>query len=332
MSRIAIWIDRPGEVMLDERIKIVPLFSGSSGNSVFLRFGRTRVLIDVGRSTKQIVAALEQIGEDPTQVDGVLITHDHSDHLSGLDVFVRKFGIHVYASEATWRGIHMSEAKPHAEALDHVIEPWRSFSIGEVEITPFPTPHDARGSLGYRLSALGKTVSVATDLGHFSEDVRRAVTGSEAVLIEANYNYDMLISGPYPWSLKRRVGGDRGHLCNRDCAEAIRYLYDSGTRHFILGHLSQENNSPTVARNEITDYLTQYNLIAGEHFSMTVANRYCPTEPLVLEVAERFDYEDTPLADLIDIEAVPPTDRCVLNSDTAAGIFGPELKGLGEAT
>jgi phosphoribosyl 1,2-cyclic phosphodiesterase len=319
-------------MMLDEIIRIVPLFSGSSGNCVFLRFGHTRILIDVGRSAKQIVAALEQIGENPAHVDGILVTHDHSDHLSGLDVFVRKFGIHVYASTETWRGIHMCEAKPHAEALDHVIEPWRSFSIGEVEITPFPTPHDARGSLGYRLSALGKTVSVATDLGHFSDDVRRAITGSEAVLIEANYNYDMLISGPYPWSLKRRVGGDRGHLCNRDCAEAIRYLYDNGTRHFILGHLSQENNSPTVARNEITEYLTQYDLIAGEHFSMRVANRYCPTEPLVLEVAERLDYEDTPLSDLINRDRTPLSDLMNRDRSPLADPLRPELPGLGEPT
>ena len=291
-----------GEKMTDEWIKIVPLFSGSSGNSVFLRFGNTRLLIDVGRSAKQIVGALEQIGENPNKLDGILITHDHTDHMSGLDVFIRKFAVGAYASEDTWRGIRRAEMKSHSEFLDHVIQPWESFSIGEVEITPFPTPHDAKGSLGYRLSAYGKTVSVATDLGHFSEDVRRAVTGSQAVLIEANYNQEMLISGPYPWSLKRRVGGQTGHLCNSDCAEAIRYLYDNGTRHFILGHLSRENNSPTVARKEISEYLSRHNLIAGEHFSMMVANRYFPTEPLVLEFAERPDYGDTPMEALFDKE------------------------------
>jgi hypothetical protein len=106
-------------------------------------------------------------------------------------------------------------------------------------------------------------------------------------LIEANYNHEMLINGTYPWPLKRRVSGDRGHLCNSDCAEAIRCLFETGTRHFILGHLSQENNSPIVARKEIEAYLSEYSLRAGEHFSMVVANRYYPTEPLILNVSER---------------------------------------------
>lgn len=282
-----------GEFMSIPPIKIVPLFSGSSGNSVWMRFGDTRILIDLGRTAKQISEAIEQIGDHPSRIDGIMITHDHTDHMSGLDVFVRKYGIHVYASEQTWNGLRMNERKPHSEVLDHVIEPWRSFRVGAVDIMPFPTPHDAKGSLGFRFSAFGKTVSIATDLGYFSEDVRKAITGSEAVLIEANYNYDMLINGPYPWPLKRRVNGQNGHLCNRDCAEAIRYLFDSGTRHFILSHLSQENNSPTVARNEIEDYLNQHNLRSGEHYSMTIANRYCPTEPLILEAAKSFSEDES---------------------------------------
>lgn len=267
-------------------VKITPLYSGSSGNSIFIQFGKTRLLVDIGRSAKQIVEALEGIGEHPEWIDAILITHDHVDHLSGLDVFVRKYGIHTYATRETWRGIRLNQKKPHSESLDHVIEPLERFSIGGIEVLPFPTPHDAKGSVGYRFLGLGKTISVATDLGHFSDEVRSGLAGSEVVLIEANYNYDMLINGSYPWPLKKRVNGSHGHLCNSDCADAIRCLFESGTRHFILGHLSQENNSPSVARNEIESRLKEYSLLSGEHFSLTVANRYCPTNPIVLMVAE----------------------------------------------
>lgn len=272
--------------MSSECVKIIPLYSGSSGNSIFIQFGKTRLLVDVGRSTKQIVEALEGIGEQPDWMDAILITHDHIDHLSGLDVFVRKYGIHTYATQGTWRGIRYNQKKPHSEVLDHIIEPLQSFFIGDIEVLPFPTPHDAEGSVGYRFRGLGKTISVVTDLGHFSDEVRSALSGSEVVLIEANYNHEMLINGSYPWPLKKRVSGTHGHLCNSDCAEAIRLLFDSGTRHFILGHLSQENNSPSVARREIETYLSEHSLTAGEHFSLTIANRYCPTNPIVLMVAE----------------------------------------------
>jgi phosphoribosyl 1,2-cyclic phosphodiesterase len=143
--------------MSAENITIIPLFSGSSGNCVFIRFGDTRILVDIGRTTKQIVEALEQIGEDPTLIDAVLITHDHSDHICGLDVFVRKYGVHTYAASSTWSGIRFCQKKPHAELFDHVIEPWESFSVGSVEIMAFPTPHDAQGSCGYRLRRISVT-------------------------------------------------------------------------------------------------------------------------------------------------------------------------------
>lgn len=268
--------------MSSDVFRIIPLFSGSSGNAVFISFAGTKILIDAGRSCKQIIDALGQVGESAERLDAIFITHDHSDHLSGLDVLVRKYNHHTYATAMTWRGIRNAQKKPHAEELDHVIEPWKKLKVGCVDVTPFPTPHDAKGSVGYRFESKGRSFALVTDIGHFSEDVKRAVTGTEAVLIEANYNKDMLFSGPYPWILKKRVDSDYGHLCNADCAKAVAYLLENGTQHIILGHLSQENNSPSVARREVMDYLLEKGFLNAPPFSLTLANRHYPSPPIVL--------------------------------------------------
>ena len=263
-------------------IQMVPLYSGSSGNAVFLQFDGTRVLVDVGCSTKSIVSALEQIGQNPSAIDAVFITHDHSDHMKGLDVFVRKFGIPIYATENTWRGIYAAQKKPHPVELDHVIIPGEPFKIGHVRVLPFSTPHDAAGSVGFRYTYKDHSIAIATDMGHFSDPVREALIGCEAILIEANYDHDMLWNGPYPWPLKKRVDGQDGHLCNTDCAKAVCCLFLSGTKHFVLGHLSQENNSPSTAEKEIVSALNALSAVRGEQYFLSVANRYYPSDPVIL--------------------------------------------------
>lgn len=270
---------------MNNYIQMIPLYSGSSGNSIFLQFENIRILVDVGCTTKSIVTALEQVGEDPSQIDAILITHDHSDHMKGLDVFVRKYGNPIYATKLTWRGIHAAEKKPHAAELDNIIFAGESFFVGDVEIVPFSTPHDAQGSCGYRFFYQGRSMAVATDLGHFSDDVRAAIAGSEVVLIEANYDHDMLWNGEYPWYLKKRIDGEMGHLCNSDCAAAVSFLYHNGTKHFVLGHLSKENNMPMIAEKEILRVMDNVAAVRGEHYFLSVANRYYPTEPVILYAA-----------------------------------------------
>ena len=282
-------------MIVNHCIQMIPLYSGSSGNAAFVQFEGTRFLVDVGCTAKSIVSALEQVGQNPFSIDAILITHDHSDHIKGLDVFVRKYGIHIYATEHTWRGIHAWQTKPHPEELDHVILPGVTFSVSHVDILPFSTPHDAAGSVGFRFFCDGRSISVATDLGHFSEEVKNAVVGSEAIMIEANYDRDMLWNGSYPWPLKKRVDGEWGHLCNLDCADAVIYLYQNGTKHFVLAHLSQENNSPMTAEKEIVRAMEGQSAIRGEHYFLTVANRYCPSEAVVLRMVseETVIYGDT---------------------------------------
>jgi len=267
---------------VDNYIQMIPLYSGSSGNSIFVQFEGVRILVDVGCSTKSIVSALEQVGQNPSAIDAILITHDHSDHMKGLDVFVRKFGKPIYATEHTWRGIHGAQKKPHTEALDHMIVSGESFFVGQVEIIPFSTPHDAEGSCGFRFFYQGRSMAVATDLGHFSDEVREAVVGSEVVLIEANYDHDMLLNGEYPWYLKKRIDSEMGHLCNSDCAKAVCYLYHNGTKHFVLGHLSKENNMPMIAEKEILRVMDNESAVRGKNYFLSVANRYYPTEPVIL--------------------------------------------------
>ncbi len=271
---------------MNQCIQMIPLYSGSSGNSVFIQFDDVRILVDAGCTTKSLAAALEKVGQNAAEIDAVLITHDHSDHIKGLDVFVRKYGCRIYATKGTWRQIRYCEKKPHDPSLDYVIEEGEPFTVKGVKVLPFPTPHDADGSVGYRFFYKDRSISVATDLGYFSEDVKNAVVGSEAILIEANYDRDMLWNGSYPWPLKKRVDGDNGHLCNLDCADAVCFLYRNGTKNFVLGHLSQENNTPMTAEKEIVRAMENIEAIRGESYYLSVANRYYPSEPIVLRVSE----------------------------------------------
>jgi len=267
----------------NKNIRLVPLFSGSSGNSTLLECEGTRILIDIGRTCKQISEALYAVGSEPTALDAIFITHDHSDHISGVDVFIRKYGIPVYATEGTWRGMHAVERKPHDITLDHVMEEGSEVTIGDVCVRSFATPHDAYGSCGYKFtSASGMSVAIATDLGTVTEEIYNTLLGSTAVLLEANYDYHMLWEGPYPYPLKKRVNSNHGHLCNDDCARTIYSLYQNGTRHFILGHLSQENNHPMVAERTIQMVMSEAHLTRDEDYTLTIAKRHTPTEPLLL--------------------------------------------------
>ncbi len=264
-------------------IKVIPLYSGSSGNAVFVKMNEIRLLVDAGVSAKALTEGLTQVGESPENLDAILITHDHSDHIRGLDVFIRKYGIPTYATSAVWQGIRRAEKKAHVPELDHVIQGDQLFQIDDLRIFPFSTPHDARGSVGYRFFYADYSVAVATDLGHYSDNVAKALAGSDIVYIEANYDKDMLWNGPYPWHLKKRVDGERGHLCNLDCAAAIYHLYQQGTRQFILGHLSQENNSPRVAEQTVKSAMAAMGLEMGKDFHLAVANRFYPTSAVSID-------------------------------------------------
>lgn len=267
---------------LSQTITITPLFSGSSGNAILVSSSDTLVLVDAGMNCKKIVEALNIVRINPFDLSAILITHDHSDHISGLDVFTRKFSIPIYATKDTWSGIHAAEKKPHLPSLDNEVIPEQEFRIGNLGITAFSTPHDTSGSCGYCFSTGAHKAAIATDIGYMTPTVFDHLLGCEGILLEANYDKDMLWNGEYPYYLKKRIDGNYGHLCNDDCASTVAALCRAGTRHFILGHLSKENNLPQVAERTVIRALQDEDLVRDRDFTLRVANRYVPTEPLVI--------------------------------------------------
>lgn len=227
-------------------IKFCSLFSSSSGNCTFVSTGRTNILIDAGVSGRRIEQALKAIDEDISNVDAMLVTHEHSDHIKGLGVLSRRHNIPIYANEATWGKLGSSIGQIR-EANIKRFETKKVFEINDCTILPFPTPHDAVLSSGFNIFVSEMKLTIATDIGHISKELLGYLRGSTMLMLESNHDVDMLKAGSYPYHIKRRIMGDLGHLSNEMAGKVIAYLAEEGTKLFILGHLSQENNFPKLA-------------------------------------------------------------------------------------
>jgi len=234
--------------------KIYSLYSGSGGNSTFIRVGDSRILIDAGKSARALCRALTEIGEDVSQIDAIFITHEHSDHVSALEVLSKKHRIPIHITEASACAF---DKLPTPALLDNLCRHEIGFceQVGEMKVSSFRTPHDSRMSVGYRIEFKDDgrdcAIGFATDIGYVSDEIRENLTGCQAVVIESNHDVDMLMNGPYPRELKMRVASKRGHLSNAECAEFACELAQSGTAAFMLAHLSKENNEPTFALDEV---------------------------------------------------------------------------------
>ena len=260
-----------------------PLYSGSSGNALFCQYGETRLLIDAGKSGKTIEDALNGIGADIRTISGVLITHEHSDHISGAGVLARKYHLPIYATRETWWAMKDKIGKIPPD-MRREIAAGRDFYLGDIGVVPFSIPHDAADPVGFRLYGGGVSVSTATDLGFFSDEVRANVAGSTLVLLESNHDPDMLRANPhYTAALKARILGDHGHLSNEACADALLSLIMAGTSNVILGHLSGENNTPTLARKVSVKMLEQEGIREGVDMSLQVALRDEPGSVYILK-------------------------------------------------
>lgn len=251
-----------------------PLYSGSSGNSTLLEGGGARVLIDAGLPGKMIERALSEAGVEPHTIDAIVITHEHSDHIRGVGVLSRRYGLPIYANEGTWRAMNgqLGAIKP---ANIRIFETGRDFYIKALNILAFATPHDAAEPVGYSFSAAGRKVSVMTDIGHINNNLLCAVEGADLLLIEANHDVPMLQAGSYPYTLKRRILSDKGHLSNENAGKALAKLYLRGVRNAILGHLSRENNCEQLCMETVRAALRLED-IPDEEFRLAMAYRDRP--------------------------------------------------------
>lgn len=254
-------------------MKFCPLYSGSSGNALFVQYGGTRLLIDAGKSGKMITEALDMIGVDPNTLDGVLVTHEHSDHIAGVGVLARKYKLPVYATSATWDAMAEKVGKV-PEGCRRTFDTFSDFYLGDIGVVPFSIPHDAADPVGYRLWGGNVSIATATDLGYFPRTVRDAVVGASLVLLESNHDPAMLrMNSRYSERLKQRILSNRGHLSNEACADALLQLVEGGTQHVILGHLSGENNTPALAHRVSEERMRREGVRLGEDLFLDVARR-----------------------------------------------------------
>ena len=258
-----------------EPIKYAPLFSGSSGNCAFLRAGELRLLIDAGLPLCNIEQALESIGESTRDVDALLITHEHTDHIRGLGALCRRYRLPVYANAPTWEAMGESPGRLPPNCV-RIFESGRPFFLKGVSIHPFPVPHDAAQAVGFRLDCPAGSFAQATDVGYVDDRLIDVLSGCALVMLEANHDEDMLRAGPYPYPLKRRILSDQGHLSNEAAGRALVRLFGRGVKSAILGHLSLENNYAPLALETVRSLLREENILEGE-LTLTVALRDRPT-------------------------------------------------------
>lgn len=251
--------------------KFCSLYSGSTGNSSLVQTNNTKILIDAGESAKKISEALASLNIEPTQIDGILITHEHSDHIKGLGTFSKKYNVPVYANIETWNAMSKQKEKLNNENIKYFT--FDKFRIGDLSILPFSIPHDAANPCGFNIFYNDKKISVATDIGHMTKDIVNNLCNSSFILLEANYDPNILKCSSYPYSLKQRISGPNGHLSNDAAGETISYLAKHGLNTVMLGHLSKENNFPELAYKTVVEQLIENN-VNENYFHLSVADRY----------------------------------------------------------
>lgn len=258
-------------------IKFCSLFSGSSGNCLFVNTNHTKILIDSGVSCKKICEGLEAVDASINDIDAILVTHEHSDHVQGLGTVSQKYDIPVYANIETWNAMEKQKSKINPNNI-FTFENDKDFQLNDLTIHPFSTPHDAANPCGFNIHNGTKRLSIATDLGHMNNDLISELYDSSFVFLEANYDPEILKVSRYPFPLKQRISGPHGHLSNATAGKTIsNLLLKNDLKEVMLGHLSKGNNFPELAYQTVTNELMENNSDL-DNIRLSVANRYLPSK------------------------------------------------------
>ncbi|MDN6640190.1 MAG: MBL fold metallo-hydrolase [Tetragenococcus sp.] len=256
----------------ENAFQISILASGSTGNSLYVETPQKKFLVDAGLSGKKITSLLGEVDRKPDDLDAIFVTHEHRDHIHGIGVLSRKYNLDIYANDKTWQA--MSPLIGNV-ALDHkhTFEMGKVLTFGDMDIESFGVSHDAAAPQFYRFHKDGKSFVILTDTGYCGDHLRGVIRGADAYLMENNHDLAMLRSGRYPWSLKQRILGDRGHLSNEDGALAMMDILTDQTKRIYLGHLSKENNLKELAHLTMENTLKEHDFGVGEQFQI------CDTDP-----------------------------------------------------
>jgi len=265
-------------------MRLCPIASGSSGNSIYVGSNRHHILVDTGIAKKRIEEGLNTLGLTGDDIDGILITHEHSDHIQGLGVFTRKYPVPIYATKDTIMAIKSCNALGVIPPeLFHVIDADSVFDIGDIRVRPMSISHDAADPVAYTFSCGNRKMAVATDMGNYNDVIVERLRGMDALLLESNHDVRMLQVGPYPYQLKQRILSDNGHLSNERAGRLLCEILHDGLNQVYLGHLSKENNMPELAyetvRLEVEMDDSPYRV--GD-FDLRVAGRTEPSEIIEL--------------------------------------------------
>ncbi|MBQ7470944.1 MAG: MBL fold metallo-hydrolase [Prevotella sp.] len=266
-------------------LRFISLGSGSSGNCYLLYTENDALIIDVGVGTRMLKKRLREAGLSMNNIHAVLITHDHADHVKSVGAVSKDYLLPVYATRKVHVGIEHNYCVRHKIAPERtmIIEKDVWLQLGEFRVMPFDVPHDSADNVGYKIEAEGVTFCVMTDVGHVTDRMKQMIGEADYLVIEANYDEEMLTAGPYPEHLKARIASPLGHMSNRVCGNVLAENATERLKHVWLCHLSEENNHPELARKTVEQVLRSYGIVAGKDFLLDVLKRTTPSEVFELE-------------------------------------------------